>query len=234
MTDRNATRTKPACLDARKLPQQPRAYATVEAILEAAARILEHDSAAEFTTNHVAELAGVGIGSLYQYFPNKAALVAALLEREHILLAESIEQLVVALATMTLDESLAAMAHFAVAQQFDRPRLSAILDQQEQMLPVADMLARVDARILAGVERLIERHRGALPTNLGPNTARDCLSIARAIVESDMGATSPPPDLEERVLRALTGYLTVTSIRKERVAPGAMLLTPGLSRKSPE
>ncbi len=232
MTGRNATRMEPAHLDVRKMAQQPRAQATVEAILEAAARILDRETAAAFTTNHVAELAGVSVGSLYQYFPNKAALVAALLEREHNSLAESIERLVGELGTATLDESLAAMAYFAVAQQFDRPRLSAILDQQEQVLPVADMLARVDARILAGVERLIERHRGALPTNLGPNTARDCLSIARAIVESDMGATSPPPDLEERVLRALAGYLTVTSMRNERDAPGAISNTPGLSRNS--
>lgn len=54
---------------------------TVEAILEAAARILERSGPAALTTNHVAELAGVSIGSLYQYFPNKEALVGALQDR---------------------------------------------------------------------------------------------------------------------------------------------------------
>jgi len=54
---------------------------TVEAILEAAARILDRQGWARFTTNAVAEAAGVSIGSLYQYFPNKLALVEAILRR---------------------------------------------------------------------------------------------------------------------------------------------------------
>jgi AcrR family transcriptional regulator len=54
---------------------------TVEAILEAAARILDRQGWERFTTNGVAETAGVSIGSLYQYFPNKLALVEAILQR---------------------------------------------------------------------------------------------------------------------------------------------------------
>ncbi len=232
MTDRNATRTAPTSLDARKLPQQPRAQATVEAILEAAARILDRDSVQDFTTNHVAELAGVGIGSFYQYFPNKAALVAALLDREHAALADDIDRLGVALADATLDDALDAMAHFAVAQQFDRARLSAVLDQEEARLPVAERLAGLDARIEAGVGKLLVRHRKALSPELGPIAARDCIAIARALVESEAGAgNAPPPDLQARVRRALAGYLTVTSIRNERAAPGATSNTPGLSLK---
>jgi len=65
----------------RKEPRQKRARATVEAILEAAARILDRQGWKGFTTNAVAEVAGVSIGSLYQYFPNKLALVEAILRR---------------------------------------------------------------------------------------------------------------------------------------------------------
>jgi AcrR family transcriptional regulator len=65
----------------RKEPRQERARATVEAILEAAARILDRQGWGRFTTNAVAEVAGVSIGSLYQYFPNKLALVEAILRR---------------------------------------------------------------------------------------------------------------------------------------------------------
>jgi AcrR family transcriptional regulator len=224
----------PATLDARKAPRQPRAQATVEAILEAAARILERGIAQNFTTNHIAELAGVGIGSFYQYFPNKAALVAALLDREHAALADAIERLSIALADAPLGDALDAMAHFAVAQQFDRARLSAVLDQAEARLPLADRLAGADARILAGVEHLLARHREALSLDLGPDAARDCIAIARALVESEAGTgNAPPPDLQARVRRALAGYLTVTSIRNDREAPGATINTPGLSQKSP-
>jgi AcrR family transcriptional regulator len=65
----------------RKEPRQERARATVEAILEAAARILDRQGWGGFTTNAVAEVAGVSIGSLYQYFPNKLALVETILRR---------------------------------------------------------------------------------------------------------------------------------------------------------
>lgn len=63
-------------LSPRKLPTQERARRTYRAILEAGARILERQGYEALTTNHVAELAGVGIASLYEYFPNKHALVA--------------------------------------------------------------------------------------------------------------------------------------------------------------
>jgi AcrR family transcriptional regulator len=65
----------------RKLPKQGRAKATVEAILTATAHILVRHGFEAASTNRIAERAGVSIGSLYQYFPSKDALVAALLER---------------------------------------------------------------------------------------------------------------------------------------------------------
>jgi len=65
----------------RKRPRQDRSRATVDAILEACARVLIKHGFDGLTTNAVADAAGVSIGSLYQYFPNKEALVAALVER---------------------------------------------------------------------------------------------------------------------------------------------------------
>lgn len=70
-------------LKPRKTPSQERARATVEAILEAAAYILVRDGWEKFTTNSVAERAGVNVASLYQYFPNKESIVAEL-QRRHI------------------------------------------------------------------------------------------------------------------------------------------------------
>ncbi|MEY2883152.1 MAG: hypothetical protein RL490_876 [Pseudomonadota bacterium] len=60
------------------LPVQARSRALVDAILEAAAQILERDGQARFTTNAVAARAGVSVGSLYRYFPNKTAILLAL------------------------------------------------------------------------------------------------------------------------------------------------------------
>ncbi|MEY8827225.1 TetR/AcrR family transcriptional regulator [Sedimentitalea sp. XS_ASV28] len=66
----------------RKFPKQARAKATVDAILEAAARILQADGAVAANTNAIARIAGVSIGTLYQYFPDKNAILIALARQE--------------------------------------------------------------------------------------------------------------------------------------------------------
>jgi AcrR family transcriptional regulator len=70
MTDRR----KPE-ISSRKRPKQVRSTELVSAILEAAAQVLAEEGAARFTTARAAEKAGVSVGSLYQYFPNKAAIL---------------------------------------------------------------------------------------------------------------------------------------------------------------
>ncbi|TGQ05600.1 TetR family transcriptional regulator [Mesorhizobium sp. M2E.F.Ca.ET.219.01.1.1] len=62
-------------ISTRKQPKQARATELVAAILQAAAQVLASEGAQRFTTTRVAERAGVSVGSLYQYFPNKAALL---------------------------------------------------------------------------------------------------------------------------------------------------------------
>jgi AcrR family transcriptional regulator len=66
----------------RRRPMQARSHATWDAILEAAAQVLERDGPAGFNTTSVAERAGVSIGTLYQYFPDKQAILLAAAERE--------------------------------------------------------------------------------------------------------------------------------------------------------
>lgn len=66
----------------RKIPRQARAAATVEVVLEAAAQLLEKAGEAGFNTNALAERAGVSIGTIYRYFPDKRAILVALARRE--------------------------------------------------------------------------------------------------------------------------------------------------------
>src|SRR2546423_5851957 len=68
-------------LKPRRSPRQERSRETVEAILEGAAQVFERHGYAKGTTNRIAERAGVSIGSLYQYFPNKGAIVVELSRR---------------------------------------------------------------------------------------------------------------------------------------------------------
>src|SRR5215467_1710487 len=65
----------------RKVASQSRSRLTVEALIEATARILVRDGYDRASTNKIAAMAGVSIGSLYQYFPSKEAVVAAVTER---------------------------------------------------------------------------------------------------------------------------------------------------------
>ena len=66
----------------RQAPRQERSRASIDFILDAAAQVLERDGEAGFTTNAVAERAGVSIGTLYRYFPDKLAILKALGMRE--------------------------------------------------------------------------------------------------------------------------------------------------------
>jgi AcrR family transcriptional regulator len=66
----------------RRKPRQVRALDTVEVILEATARILQNEGPAALNTNYIAERAGISVGTLYQYFANKEAILVAMARRE--------------------------------------------------------------------------------------------------------------------------------------------------------
>jgi AcrR family transcriptional regulator len=194
----------PATLKPRKSPAQPRAVETVAAVLEAAARILEQRGFAGYTTNAVAELAGVSVGSLYQYFPGKDALTVALIERETtVLLAD----MAAVPDEVTFDARLARMIRAAVTHQMRRPALAVLLDFEERRLPlgarherVADQIHRVLIAALA---------EAGLPADGDRATAaQDLLAITRGMIDvaGESGETDAAA-LERRVSRALHGYL---------------------------
>lgn len=72
---------KKATTRPRRAARQERSQATVDAILEAATRLFAEGGLDQVNTNHIAELAGVSIGSLYQYFPSKEAILGELIDR---------------------------------------------------------------------------------------------------------------------------------------------------------
>jgi AcrR family transcriptional regulator len=199
----------PIDLRPRKSPRQARSAYTVETILAAATRILESESLAGLNTNRVAEVAGVSVGSLYQYFPNKSALIAALIDRQQSALVQSIEACVAAHEGHSLLDTLYALADLGVEQQYRRPMLSAALDHEEMRLPLERRLRESEQRIGAAVMSMLYRHEKELAASPRPSDVQDIFVIAKALIEADavVGQT-PPPDLRERIVRALWGYLT--------------------------
>lgn len=79
----------------RRTPRQPRSEATVEAILEATFQLLEQGGVEALTTNHIAERAGVSVGTLYQYFEGKQAILAALAQRQAAAARDRIARIVI-------------------------------------------------------------------------------------------------------------------------------------------
>src|SRR6516164_8568554 len=87
----------------RKLASQERSHATVDALLRATTRILLKEGYDRASTNRIAEVAGVSIGSLYQYFPSKEALVAAVIDRHTQEVAEVTRKAMVKAAALPIE-----------------------------------------------------------------------------------------------------------------------------------
>ena len=186
-TARRSTR-KPVLDEAlrpRKLPRQERAAATVAAILEAAACILETGGFDAYTTNAIAERAGASIGSLYQYFPNKTALTQALIAREDAAL-------------------LRELIRIAVAHQLRRPVLARLLDVEEARLPPGD-----DSRHLDDMRLAILRHCiGDELLAREPRAAQDVFAIIQGMVDAaGVSGESDAKALATRVGVAVFGYV---------------------------
>lgn len=147
----------------RRIPRQARAGETVAAILEAAAQVLEAGGLAAFTTNAVAERAGVSIGTLYQYFADKQALLRALAEREMTTTLAAVAQALRGDPQASAEERVRAMVRAMVNAFHGRQRarkavIQAVLAQGmsfEMMRPIAAFLAQseTEERPLARLNR---------------------------------------------------------------------------------
>lgn len=194
-------RTRP-----RKQPRQARAQHTVNAIIEASARILEEQGLGGFTTNAVAELAGASIGTLYQYFPDKDALLGALIARETSRLVEEVEAASIVVAGR---EALDGVIQAAVRHQMRRPRLARLLDFEEARLPFDADTQLVRARIVTLLADILARPD--LPRQLDMSSATgDILAIIRGMLDAagERGEEGQAP-LMVRVRRAVLGYLSM-------------------------
>jgi len=124
-------------LQPRRKPSQERARVTVEAILEAAAQVFARHGYAAGTTNRIAERAGVSIGTLYQYFPNKDAILVALIERHlaagELLLRPLFEELVE--RPPRLREGIERMLHALLELHASEPALHRVLFEEAPRPP---------------------------------------------------------------------------------------------------
>lgn len=194
-------------MTARREPRQDRAQKTVEAILEAARlSVIRHGTEA-LTTNGVARLAGVSIGSLYQYFPSKRALLAELRERHQ---REGEELFIKELATLAEAPVDVAIRHF-VAQMMSVHRRDPEL---HRALETHGRRATLGARELR-MARLIELFMSARRADLVVQDYAQAAMVVGVAVEAITHAAVlvQPRSLDDQrliedITRMLTAYLT--------------------------
>ncbi|MYM24599.1 TetR family transcriptional regulator [Duganella sp. FT135W] len=194
---------RPAVLSIRKAPRQRRAAHTVDAILEAAALVLESDGLEGFNTNAVARRAGASIGTLYQYFPSKDALTLALLQREEGTYREA------AAAAAALPDWRVALTTFiqvSARQQLARPNLARLLDQEEGRPDIRAALDKGHSFIIL-MAAILEKAAAHGDTM---RAAADLLAIIRGMTDAagERGERDPA-DLARRISAAVFGYLSL-------------------------
>lgn len=117
----------------RRRPKQRRAQQTVETVLQGAVRVLARDGLDAVTTNRIAEAAGVSIGSLYQYFPDKRAIFLALHQRHAERVQQVLGRILDAYAAAPLEPLIVALMDGLFDEHAADPReLHALLDEQDQ------------------------------------------------------------------------------------------------------
>jgi AcrR family transcriptional regulator len=125
----------------RKHASQERSRATVDALIEATARILVREGFDSASTNRIAEQAGVSVGSLYQYFPGKEALVAAVIARHKQDLMRVVRGVLAEAEGLPLKQAVRKMVTAGVEAHSHDPKLHRVLAEQ---MPRTGKLGNVD------------------------------------------------------------------------------------------
>jgi AcrR family transcriptional regulator len=130
-----------------KIPRQPRSVEMVHCILNAGMHVIEEEGLPAMTTNRVAERAGVSVGSLYQYFANRESILAGIIERSLLDIAQVMRTAQTAMADEPLDEAL-------------RTRIVLMLRYYDPHLPVVRRVLReapllADNGMLASMEQVL-------------------------------------------------------------------------------
>lgn len=205
------TATKADAPAPRKLPRQQRAQFTVAAILEAAARILEEKGLEAANTNAIAAKAGISVGSLYQYFASKDAIMAELSRTTELRTAKALEQASLEVAGLPFKDQVRRLIHCAFSIMFARPQLGRILSYHEARMRKDEAFAEAGAKMAETVARLLEANRDSHSRSDCTIAAWDVLGIVEGLA---LSASRRDEDdissVEQRVTLAVLGYLHET------------------------
>ena len=199
----------------RKQASQDRSRVTVDALIEATARILVREGFDRASTNRIAAQAGVSVGSLYQYFPSKEALVAAVIDRHHQELMQVVRGVLADVAVQPLEQGVRTLVTVAIKAHRIDPRLHRVLTEQ---IPRTGRLEKVEAfsrENYAMFRTYLEAHRDEIRAVDSTLAAFVCVTTIEALTHS---AVLHPDALSEESVEALieeATRLVVRYLRKE-------------------
>jgi AcrR family transcriptional regulator len=160
-----------------RAPQQQRAQDTAAAIVEGAARILEREGMEALTTARIAEAAGVGVGSIYEYFESKDAIIAALCRRHLDEVRALMDHGFDSLAHVPIELAVLPFVRALFDLHSVRPRLRRVILQQLPAHLSAPVLAGIDAHVAARLTTYLQGQRHALRS---PDVEMLAWTVARA------------------------------------------------------
>jgi AcrR family transcriptional regulator len=168
-------------ISARRKPRQVRSTQLVEDILEAAIRVLLRDGGGRFTTVKVAEEAGVSVGSLYQYFPNKAALLFRLQANEWVETWEGVEDILDDVTRSPRERlARAVLAFFRSERQ--EAALRAALDQAGAPVGDTPEAHALDDRVTKKLRDFVNE--------VAPGVPRESRILAADVIRTSMAAVA--------------------------------------------
>ena len=192
------------------MPRQERAVATVDAILEATARILAKDGWTKATTNRIAEAAGVSVGSLYQYFPSTEAIAVEMLKRYRERLVATVAQKLSEAENVTFESAMGTLLQTLFAAEGIDPKLNRVLIEQVLRTNARGEMQGFEERLEGVVALALE---GAGPALRVPNVKLAATLVVRTVLSLVHAVVVDRPDLDRaevsaEVTRMITGYLT--------------------------
>ena len=204
----SAVRTNP-----RKNASQERSRLTVDALLEATARILVREGFDKASTNRIAEVAGVSVGSLYQYFPSKEALVAALIDRHNRQVMQAIQGELAEALKLSMEEAVRRLVSIAVKAHRVDPKLHRALTEQIPRVGRLENVEFFNRQYYVLFENYLKSRRGELSvTDLGLAAFVCVTSIEAlthtAVLHRKMVSAEEVDALIEQGTRLVVGYLT--------------------------
>jgi AcrR family transcriptional regulator len=143
-------------LEPRKTPVQARSTVTVQAICEATIQVLLSHGAERLTTTRVAQRAGVSVGTLYQYYPNKRSLLFAVLENHLNKVAARVEAVCRSASHKPLAEMVKEMVEAFVDAKMERADISTALYRVSTEVGGAALVKRIGQRSRKAVEATLE------------------------------------------------------------------------------